>query len=251
MTKAATTTKKITLKSDVQFMKKGHSYYYKGQRLLSVTKIIGIKDKPKLKQWAANEAADLIAGVWQPGKTYTEAEILSHITSARSAWYSRSKKAQDQGSIAHAWIDRHVRGVKLEMPADEGARNSVNSFLEWEASNDVKFLLSEQPIVDPVNLVAGMLDTLALVNSRVALLDYKSGSGVYPEHFMQSNVYAKIAEPLLLPKGTKIEDVYIVHIPKEGGMAEAIKVPTDREKDWKAFLGAKALLEWALEVGEA
>jgi tellurite resistance-related uncharacterized protein len=260
----------------VQFTQRGHKYALDGNPMVSVTTLLNIVDKPALKGWAAKETVKYLQGepmtdgtpgwvsppAWEPGRFYTADEIAAACEAAKGAFRRKSKKAKDRGTLAHEWIEAHVYGQKPETPADPMVASAVSAYMEWELSNNVEPVEHELRLAEPVAGIAGTIDQLAVVNGRLTVLDYKTSSGVYPEHHIQVDAYAYMVAPLVTVNGAPVAELrdgvlhfnqeldrLIIHIPKDGGAPEAHKATTDVSTSWRGVLGLKAVREALLDAG--
>jgi len=227
--------------------------WIKAQAVPRVTSICRAMDKPALVPWAAGEAAAYMGEVLQPGRAYSEEELATFITAAKTAHWDKTRKAADKGTAAHKWIQSHCYGLKQPMPEDPDIASSVNAYLEWLTQHEVEYVESEfsfvrrlrvfyqrevvegaTPIVLDIGY-KGTLDALAWVDGVFTLVDFKTGKGVYTEAHMQTAAYQKGAENLIR-SGQKIEQRIILHVPKDGRSANPITLTTDLDADFAGFL---------------
>jgi len=146
-----------------------------GERLPSVTTVLGILQKPALLEWA-----------WKLGM-----EGIDY------------KKVRDQtadiGKIAHYMIMCHFKGEEPDLseyaPHDiDKAENCLIKFWDWEASHHITPILIEQPLVDDIYRYGGTPDMLARVDGEITIVDYKTGKGLYPEYYYQMGGYYRLIE---------------------------------------------------------
>jgi len=280
---------KITIEKvpGLTYEPKRHRYAIDGLWVPGVTTILGILDKPALKQWAADMACEHIRSVWRPDVSSSAAEIESHLIAARTAHCRRAQAAKDAGSAAHLWLQGHVYGVRLPTPIEirdglkpgsalppalkdagfdsldlegrpdewwEAFASSVNAFLTWEHSHEIEYLEVELSIGDLVNGYAGTMDFLAWVDRELTLGDFKTSKGVYPEFWLQLAAYAHaVIERMVggLPVERKKLKRLVLQIPKDGGGCNPVAAPADQtqDEDFAAFLAAKTGWEWNRKHG--
>ena len=111
---------------------------------------------------------------------------------------------------------------------------------------------------------AARLDVLAVVGGRRMVLDVKTGSGVYPEHWLQVEFQRRASNVRELCGG-KFVSAGILHVPASGGSvrlydqegtgltaAERKKygLPRDRDRDLEALDYAAGIAEWSLGVAK-
>lgn len=151
----------------------------------SVTEILGMLDKPALKQWAVDCAIRCI----ENGGTLDEAKF---------AWKNRD--ALDVGSIVHHAIESHIAGYKPDFSALDGenlsqALASYKSFEEWEGSHSVRWYANELTVSLPP-LYCGTLDALANIDGVDYILDFKTANGIYNDYWIQLAMYHRAFEHL-------------------------------------------------------
>lgn len=238
----------------------GKSYYLNGEKLMGVTTVLSTMDKPALKQWAADCALEALTGkepktgklvegldpMLRAGMAYTQEQLDAIMQNARGAFRDKSKKVKDAGSIAHDWIDLHVKGRKPEMPERKDARASVASYLELEMEHEIRPVRTEWATCHPAEKVVAVVDMLAWVDGRLVVLDTKTGKDVYIEQFYQAEVCRKLAAPLVnLP----IEGAGILLVPKDGTAPRLEWSTLDANTVWIGFLGLKRFRDSLLANG--
>lgn len=203
----------------VTFCPDKHRYTNKeGRRLPSVTTILGIIDKPGLRQWYANVA--LAAGDPQaPAREATEGARL--------------------GTIAHDAIEAWAGGEPWDtyIPDEPEAANSTRAAVQWLAHHNAEILATEIVVCDPAGLYAGKLDAIALIDGKLAVVDWKTNrSGIYAEHLIQSAAYAACVTPAL---GVSVDETIVVHCCRETGIPSSITRTNDEiEDDFRLFVYA-------------
>jgi len=94
------------------------------------------------------------------------------------------------GTLAHAFCTNDLLGKTTDtyeysqLQIDQ-AENSYLKFLAWKKSKSIDVVLVEKPLVSELHRYGGTLDILAEVDGILELIDLKTGSGIYPEHFVQ------------------------------------------------------------------
>jgi hypothetical protein len=203
-----------------------HSYYLrnpdgKKERLPSVTTLLGLLEKPALKRWAANTAADYATDHWDELTGMRPSERRTAIASA--PWAERDRAAAS-GTAIHALAEQLLSGAPVEVPAEIADKvEAVARFLEraqltkvatecmvWSAPDDELGLSG----------YAGTFDLLADHPMRGAcLIDWKSGRGVYGEHAVQLAGYA--TADWLVREGTDtpmpwVDSLAVAHVRPDG-----------------------------------
>lgn len=180
--------------SRLEFQPGNHTYWMDGERVPSVTTVIGkAHDKPGLSWWAAEEAAK-----WAVDNlaTLDETRPAPWIREARRVHNELKTAAAKRGTLLHDAARQLVAGAPIT-PETEGepwpdavvdAAGQLARFMDdW----DVDPLLAERPVFHELHRWAGTVDLVAtLRDGRTWLLDYKTGkSGIYPKDALQLAAY--------------------------------------------------------------
>jgi len=247
----------------------------KAKRGRGVTSIIGIKDKSApLTIWATETMRDyLIDNFLKEEKPITYDAILE-----ASVEYKKVKdNAANIGDEIHGWIERFIRHTLNEkgfekvpeIPKRKEIKIGISAFLDWVNENDVKFISTEKILYSREHGFVGKMDIEAMVNGLYALVDIKTGNGIYNSVKMQTAAYAKadLEECQYSKKKKKYETRWALRLSKETEseyiermkrkgkdiypeykVFEAREFPETEgdniETDFKAFLACKDLLEW-------
>lgn len=196
---------------------KVHTRYYleDGTQVPGVTTVTGILDKSALKNWA-----------WKMG---LKGEDI----------YKYTDEAKAIGSLAHELIAQSLGGpsakVKAYSPDQlERAEYSVKVFADWRLRHsDLEPVAVEVPLVSEAHRYGGTIDLVARIDGRTELIDFKTGSGIWPEHEVQVGAYWKLLEQ----SGQKIEGARILRIGRTEGEAMDERVLTGRQvlNGWRIF----------------
>lgn len=207
----------------------------------SVTTITGVIDKSRaLMHWATNNVIDVIAESIEPGATYSDSELGAIWAKARKRSYAKTKQAAEIGTDAHKWLENYFSGKSPPMPEeDEPHRRCIDASMDWLAAHDVKFIHTERPIYSMLHKYSGRLDGIAEVDGDLALIDWKTGNGIYPEAVLQSAAYncAWVEET-----GRELARRCVIRLGKvDGRFHSHVYEKRTLENDFQAFLGAKVL----------
>jgi len=149
----------------------------------------------------------------------------------------RDEKA-DIGILAHAMITDRLSGKRTDTSEYsknqiDQAENSVLSFWEWEKDHKIEPILIEKPLVSETFGFGGTLDIYARSEGvRFELVDLKTGSGIYPEHFVQVVAYWH----LLIENGYGVDKVRILNIPRAESETFQEQVVGNIDLYWGIFL---------------
>jgi len=187
----------------------------KEQKIVGVTTALGLLAKPALIPWAYNRGR---AGL----------EL-----------YESRDKAANIGTIVHARIMAYFLGYEIDdcnisSEAWELSENSLLSFYEWIKPRKLKPILVETPLISDRYKFGGTPDVYGEMDNELALLDFKTGTRIYPEHFIQVSAYSQ----LLKENGYEHKKIIILNIPKsEGDSFQVQQVSSNNlELEFKKFI---------------
>ena len=180
--------------ADVSRHSKAHTTYRnaEGVRLPGITTLTGLLDKPGLAP-AANKLG------------------LQGINSVEH-W----KELAIIGRAAHEMVHAELTGGTFDLkdytPRQvDRAENGFIKYLEWKKGGVIEPILLETPLVSEKHQWGGTADIYAKVGGRLELIDLKSGSGIWPEHWLQTAGYYTILEE----NGYKVEARRILNIGRD------------------------------------
>ena len=231
---------------NLEFDEAKHWYKVDGEYVPSVTGILrATVAKPALIYWAVNCGAKFVEEYFgevssADSKLWISEEDVKDLKSGIKSAHSKvSADAIKVGTDAHKYAEDAV-SWKLgnstevpEMPTDPQTLNSVEAFRNWVKDNEVKWLSSEEKIYNRKLKFAGTVDAVAEVNEEFCVIDWKTGSGIYEEMYLQCAAYAKCVE---LIYGEEVEKAYILRFDKKTGGFEA-QASSEIEENFRAFLG--------------
>ena len=144
------------------------------------------------------------------------------------------------GTLAHDMVVNQLLGRETDISDHspkqvEKAQKCLDSYNKWKSGQKIVPIVVEQPLVSEVYQFGGTPDFYGAVNDVLTLIDYKTGKGIYDEHFIQvAGGYVILLEEA----GHKIEDVVILNIPRsEGDSFQSVTItPRFREICKKVFL---------------
>lgn len=213
---------------------------------VSVTTVLGVIDKPMLKQWAVNCALEHLKNRLLVGE-HTPEDVDQYFAEAKYAHRRKTSDACTIGTQAHDWLENYwnMRQMgadhedlvnDLPRPELEAAKLCVDAGLKWIAENKIEPIFIEKPLYSRELQVAGKMDKFAIVNGKKAVVDWKSSVGLYPEYIMQTAAYAKILEE---ETGDKAEERWLIKLGKFDGEFLAHRYDAESiTADFEAFKGA-------------
>ena len=160
-----------------------------GDYCVGVTTVLNVLDKPALVVWANRLG-------------------LQGIDSTKF-----KDKMADIGTITHLRI---MCELKNEIPdlseysqADiKTSDNCMLSYHEWLKHHKLEPICIETPLTSDRFGYGGTPDFIGLVDGRLEIMDYKTGSGIYGTAFYQVAAYRQMAQEL----GHKVEHARILRI---------------------------------------
>jgi hypothetical protein len=165
-----------------------HQRYGNTKDYPGVTTIIGkVINKPALVNWANNLG---LKGI--DNKLYLQ-------------------ERGEVGTLTHEMILHHFKGTRID--TDDFSANQIRQaeksygfFLNWEEAYQVEPVAVECQLVHPTLRFGGTLDLIAHLTYGgqrfLELIDFKTGSGPWPEHFIQIAAYWNLA----LVNGYKLDN---------------------------------------------
>lgn len=191
-----------------------------GEEFRSVTTVLNAASKPALERWKLNtvsnwavENLDLLKGM-EPDAA---ADLI------RSSRFASSKEAADIGERGHKVIEHLAQGI-TDSPevTDPAAAYVVKMWNELNDEFDVKLIHAEATLINRTIGYAGSADLMVWIRPkggtkwRRAIIDAKTGKGIYDSVALQLVGYAK-AEAILHADGSEepmpvIHETYALHV---------------------------------------
>lgn len=226
----------------INLKKRYGSHYYEvtdGDTVLgtfpsSTTILKKHKDSFPLMCWAAKMAAEYIANALE---TKDIEELKNNPEKLQKIYFEAKKyhdtyklKRAEEGSAGHEIIEHLNLGKKSkDLLASEEYNDHQKNYLKQYLLFAKKYKV--KPIKECAEIqvftlnsggAAGTLDSLAFVDGKLTLVDYKTSKDIYPEYWIQVASYCKMFEEckhgLSIPqeiKDTPIEQVGILRIGQE------------------------------------
>lgn len=184
-----------------------------GERVPSVTTVLGILNKPALLEWA-----------WKLGTEGIDYKAVRDT-------------AADVGSLAHYLILCHLRGIEPDtseysQQVIDKAETCLIKFWDWEKEHTLKPVLIETPLVSELYRFGGTPDWFGLIDGTEETLDFKTGKAIYAEFFHQLAAYNQ----LLQEAGHVSKRARILRIGRDENEGFEERVVTGLAKQWAVFL---------------
>jgi len=196
-----------------------------GDRVPSVTTILGILNKPALLDWA-----------WRCGCDGLDYKAVRD-------------SAADIGTLAHYLVMCHLTGQEpdtSEYSAQdiEQAETCLIKFWEWEKGREIKPILVETPLISERNRVGGTIDFYGEVDGQKVLIDFKTGKAIYSEALIQVSTYKHLLEE----NGYQVNNVKILRIGRNEDEGFEERTIGKLDKQWELFLNCRNIYNLQKEI---
>lgn len=178
-------------KAHARYRLKPTGDFPKGEIVAGVTTIVGILNKPALVPWANKMG---LKGI--DTRKYVDDKA-------------------DIGTLAHAKIIGELTGQEVDISEYsqqqiDAADNACLSFYEWQKKHELKIITAEESLVSEKYKFGGKYDIFGLIDGIQELLDLKTGSGIWEEHYYQLGGYLILLEE----HARHIGQIRILNIPR-------------------------------------
>lgn len=229
-------------------------YYTKtGKRVPSVTTVLSrFKDSGGLIHWASRlafepymEARALLTTSFRGPLDEEEHHEALRAFLARPPELADYRAVRDRaagiGTIVHARVDCHIRGVTFDpepyKSADipdplKASENGFSAFLEWAETNRFELVDGEKSLISETYLYGGTRDIVA-VHGKRRIGDWKTGD-LYAEQLLpQLAAYVQLE---VENGGSLDEGGHAISINKKtGGFIHRYFTPEEMKLGWQAF----------------
>jgi len=196
-----------------------------GEKVPSVTTILGVLAKPALIEWAYQ------CGL--KGEDYRKVR----------------DDAASVGTLAHLMIMHHLRGTKPDLSEFssqdiERAENCLIKYWDWEKGHKIEPLLIEDSLVSEINGYGGTIDFFGLVDDVPTLVDFKTGKKIYDEFLYQLAAYDR----LLIEFSYNAKVIKILRIGRDAEEGFEEMTAGNLDKQWDIFWACKKIYETKKEI---
>ena len=135
-------------------------YFLNGNRIPTITTILGVLGAKALEQWKVNQAVEYIDN----NRPQTDEQWTYHLKKAKTAHRQASQKAMTTGSIVHDAIHAYLLGVDDPdeiIGNDDKAGTAYLAFLEWSDSVKLKPIATELTVINEEFGFGGTIDLVA------------------------------------------------------------------------------------------
>jgi hypothetical protein len=239
----------------------GTSYTVGEQQFPRVTRILGVLDKPFLGPWQRKMVAESVYTQFHNesdnGTVLTDMKGVRHICNqAKQAADLYRDEAADRGKRIHDFLEaifdakEHLAKHIMETD-DEGVLMSKiqENAAKWVMDEDVKAVEVEKMVVSKKHGYAGTCDLIVTMKNHkggppvLAVVDWKTGGGVYDTHKLQMAAYAKAYEEMT---GSAVDIAFVMHItPALGKLSPKLHLHQwDINNEFETFLKVMDVYKW-------
>jgi PD-(D/E)XK nuclease superfamily len=222
----------------------GRFYTINGRDYPSVTTILNVINKPQLIDWAVRITRDYVK---QELFALQQADSLQDLNVDSLLAKSSSEHNRVKSAAANRGTDIHRRIAASLDGEDNFACDQdpvVNAFRTWQDDAQFVPIASEKLVFSREHGYAGTTDLIGMLDGRLAVLDIKTGRGVYPEYKLQLAAYAVAWGEM---NGHFPEVCADLHFRSNLTFTEAnIFTGSELLPLFQTFLAAKRLFEWGL-----
>jgi hypothetical protein len=240
-----------------------------GSELWSVTTKLNILAKPQLVAWAAKMEREFVLEAATDLFSEAPAElsppsfrlILEQRLGSKKAHQKELERASGIGNQVHHYIENELGG-RLGRPPKEVEKlvpEAVVAFAkwqDWEREREFEPIHLEQQVYSLVHGYAGTLDMIARYTRQdgkkvLALVDWKTSSGIYLEYLLQIGAYHAAIREMGHFRDEELDGL-IVKIPKSKDDTEVRVVELPHldivERYIPAFLKVNAVFDAVKEL---
>lgn len=222
-------------------------YSVDGQRLPSVTSVIGLARAEPLERWKRLQVARLAARrhdllalrVEQLGVDEAARRVVDAVDHAPS-------QAAAIGDEVHGWLEARAKGEEPPV-VSEAAQPWLAGAQAFLTRFEPRFVAIEATAVNRRVAYAGTADFIAYLGDTLVIGDYKTGKAVHGEVAMQLGALAR-CEAIVTPDGTerpmpKVDRAVVVHVNPALASGYCVRPVDLGEQPWRRFRACLALWE--------
>jgi hypothetical protein len=123
--------------------------------------------------------------------------------SGANSLYDKMEQAGLIGTCVHGMIELDLRGARDEVIFEyardvlpgidrDKAKKSFDAYRMWKLQFSFRVTAQEVSLVSEKYKYGGTIDTVGVVGNSLALLDYKSGKGIYCDQLLQMAAYGQL-----------------------------------------------------------
>jgi len=164
-----------------------------------------------------------IDGVWYPSvSTIIGAKPAPWLDAWREKWGSLATRKMEMaayiGTAFHDCVEQYLdtSGYVIHVDEHPSCYTRVNgmmqSWIAWANSIEGTIDHTEMKVISRKHVYSGTFDAVGKIGKTRLLIDWKTGSRIYPDMALQLSAYAEAYNEM---NSTKVKDGLIVHISKD------------------------------------
>lgn len=220
-----------------------HSYTANGESVTGVTTALKIIAKNAIGPWMVKMAAEYLEKNLKPGVVLDEVQVQKLIAGAKGAHRVRLEDAGNLGTMGHNWAEDYLLGKDPSMPVNKELRGIAEAVVRFVKRHDIQVINTERKLYSRELKVAGTADIIAHFEGELAVLDWKTGSGIYGEVYGQLGAYSLAYTE---ETGQEVKAHVAVNIRKDGDLYVGVSNSIARNET--AFRSALALSRAMAEI---
>lgn len=153
----------------------------------SVTTILNNIAKPALRNWVGKQVAEYAVthkGAW------TMLDDDAAIDLLKRSPYRTTNRAANLGTLIHEIAENIANGAPITQDIPVEAEGRIAAFHQFVIDHQPQFTATELTVYNATHGYAGTGDLWAVLHGLNAIIDIKTGKGVYPEVTLQTTAYA-------------------------------------------------------------
>ena len=178
---------------EVKVTRNRYGYQVEGERFRRVTTMLGGIPKPALVGWGIKSVAEYAIEHLDKWRDLPKKDALKLL---KGSPYSKRDQAGDRGTAVHNALEGAVLGKPLPEDLTEEehafASNAIAFLNKRKSEQGAQVLASEMIVFNRTHGYCGTLDLWDMTADGTPwILDYKTSTGVYPDHAVQQVAYQR------------------------------------------------------------
>lgn len=217
-----------------------------GEIAPSITTILRVINKERVNAWAVGMAANCANENWDEMSDWHPAQRKLAMCTAHEEYTQERARI---GTLVHETCEAIIKGTPVEITKE--AAPYIGQFSKFVMDKRPRFILSEFTVWSRAMGYAGTADFLAEIDSKMVLVDIKTGKNAHPENGLQLAAL-KYADFLITPDCEekpmpKADSLAVLHLRPRGW--KLIPIREEREC-FHTFDAACQLHRWQDEVAD-